>query len=79
MEVGHRIPVFIAHTDKLHRTVVPQHQIVADIVGPVSKTEARIEDILPPAPLIKSGTHRDRTPRRVPVVSCAHIVVLKCL
>ena len=77
MEVGDRLPVSIRHTDKINGAVVAQYQILADVVWPVGEPEARIKDILSPAPLVETGTHWNGAARRVSVIFRTHVIVLE--
>ena len=79
MEVSHRVPIVVPGRDEVHRPILLKHQVIADIVGPVREPEAGIKDVLPPAPLVKAGAHRDRGACRISIDLCAHVVVLEGL
>ena len=79
MEVGDRLAVLVVHAHELDGAVALQHQVVADVVGPVGEAEAGVEDVLAPAPLVKAGGHGQGGAGVVAVVLVAHVVVLEGL
>ena len=79
VEVGDRLAVVVLGADKAALAVLLQHQIVAHIVGPVGESEACVEDVLTPAPLVKASGHRDGAAGCITVDLGGHIVVLEGL
>ena len=79
VEVGDRLAVVVLGADKAALAVLLQHQIVAHIVGPVGESEACVEDVLTPAPLVKAGGHGDGAAGCITVDLGRHIVVLEGL
>ena len=77
VEVGDRLAVVVLGADKAALAVLLQHQIVAHIVGPVGESEACVEDVLTPAPLVKASGHRDSAAGSVAVDLGGHIVVFE--
>ena len=82
MEVCHCLFVSVIVADKIDFSVFLQYKIVADVIDPVRKTEACVENILAPAPLVKTSGHRDRRARFIAVILRGHIIFLegdKCI
>ena len=59
MEVGDGVPIGLGGADKLDGAVGIGQQVEADVRGEVGEAEARVEDLLAPAPLVVTGGHWD--------------------